>query len=197
MKITLITILVLFGYSALGDDVPKETQDLIGKLEKFSEDIRHEAEKKIRDKELQVVGILETQLLAETQSGNLKGALAIQNLIDQFSRSADDTDDSSAMTAESQPQEERHLDFLDRIWKPEKINIVTFQFFKDGTGIKTFRGERIDISWSISSDGLVEATTPVGIEKFHFDKRLRDCYLITTVGEKQSLEITDEANKAE
>ena len=83
---TVLTISLLTIFSALGEELPKDTKELLEKLEVFSESERQKAEARIQEKERQVAEVLNQHLERETKAGKLEAALAIKNAISTLER---------------------------------------------------------------------------------------------------------------
>ena len=197
MKSIIFTFIAttIYAVSFAEDQMPKASQDLLEKLSSFSEETRQNAEKRITEKEQQVIKVLETHLQAATKAGNLNGALAIQKAIDNLSNSENKQSDSDT---EPDAKTENELEFIGHVWMHKGGSPFTWQFFVDGTGKKIFQGTPRDFTWEITKDEHVAAKTGAGVETFHFGRRDKDCYRITKDGEKgQELEIKERANKSQ
>ena len=86
-RLSLQIAIASFAFVAVAqDELPRDTTQLAEKLTQFSAERRAAAEKEISEKQKRVVVILRTHLERETKKGNLKGALAIQSLIDSLTQ---------------------------------------------------------------------------------------------------------------
>ncbi|MDF1852709.1 MAG: C-type lectin domain-containing protein [Verrucomicrobiales bacterium] len=78
---TVLLLSVITFQIAVGQNLPKESRELLNKLKEFEEKTYSEADSFIAEKRKQVLQVLETHMSEATKQGNLEAALAVREEI--------------------------------------------------------------------------------------------------------------------
>ena len=126
MKTKLVVALLASAFCASAE-LPRESSELIKKLDDWEKQQREELKKKITEKRAEVSALLRAQLERTTKSGDLEGALAIK---EELERLAQDPD--TRVVKEAPTLEESDLQKIEPFlgkwnWNPQKDIVLAIE----------------------------------------------------------------------
>ena len=169
------------------ESIPKDSGELLKKLEAYSAELRSETEAKIVQKENEVIDVLQKHLTRETKSGNLQSALALKNMIDTLKKGPAEKEvlslDSEAPSSNLERLPRSVREFIESKWGLSGGNKYSFE--DDGTGESDIGG---DFTWIFEEPDLIRVThdDSGNTATFKIGKRIEDSELLEARGQKIS-----------